>query len=239
MSSFLEVHHKLIGEDSQAKISSSHIAIVGIGGLGCSVSMGLVRLGVKHLTLIDHDEIEASNIPRQVLFGHGDVGLPKVDVAKQRLLHIFDDLNIVVIMDSISAKNGTNHLKDADIIIDCTDNHIARYAISRCCDTLNIPMIYGGVEGFNGQVGVFCLQGSKPFHIIFPKIEELVGNERCNASGVLPFVVHSIGNLQVIEAFKIMNNETNVLNNKLLCINVLTGKQRIINLASRNKNSQS
>ncbi len=230
MSSFFEVHHKLIGEDSQANISSSHIAIVGIGGLGCSVAMGLVRLGVKNLTLVDHDKIEDSNIPRQVLFGHGDVGFPKVDVAKQRLLQIFEDLNIVTLKESISAKNGLDHLNQADIIIDCTDNHIARYAISRCCEKLNTPMVYGGVEAFNGQVGVFCLKNSKPFHVLFPKIEALVGNEQCNASGVLPFVVQTVGNLQVIEAYKIMSNENNILNNKLLCLNVLTGKQRIIDL---------
>ncbi len=230
MSSFFEVHHKLIGEDSQANISSSHIAIVGIGGLGCSVAMGLVRLGVKNLTLMDHDEIEASNIPRQILFDHSDVGFSKVTVAKQKLSQIFDDLNIATIKVSISAKNGTNHLNGADIVIDCTDNHIARYAISRCCETLDIPMIYGGVEGFNGQVGVFSLHGSKPFHVLFPKVEALVSNEQCNASGVLPFVVQSVGNLQVIEAYKIIRDEDNILNNRLLCINVLTGKQRIINL---------
>ena len=230
MTNFFEVHHKLIGEEQQQLISNSNIAIIGLGGLGCSVAMGLVRLGLKNLTLIDADTIKVSNIPRQLLFNHEDVGLSKVKTSKKVLQKIFDDLNIRCIEEFINSQNGINHLKSSDIVIDCTDNYVARYAISKCCHSLKKTMIYGGVEGFSGQVGVFSYYGSLPFHIVFPNIEKLIIEETCNSSGVLPFVVQTVGTLQVIEAYKIICSLDNVLNNQLLCLNTLTGKQRILNL---------
>ncbi|MEM9681402.1 MAG: HesA/MoeB/ThiF family protein, partial [Bacteroidota bacterium] len=198
MSAFFQVNHKLIGEEKQQKIASSHVAIVGVGGLGCTVAMGLVRLGVKTLTLIDSDTIEPSNVPRQLLFNHNDVDQPKVRVAKQRLSLIFEDIDIHVHEDFIDNKNGLDYLKTSDLVIDCTDNYLARYTISKSCKTLNIPMIYGGVNKFEGQIGVFNFNSNRAFHDIFPNITELIKHEDCSSSGVLPFVVQHIGNLQVV-----------------------------------------
>nr|WP_321235940.1 HesA/MoeB/ThiF family protein [uncultured Psychroserpens sp.] len=230
MSPYFELHEKIIGQDKMQQLKIAHVAVIGLGGLGCSVAMGLVRLGINKLLLIDNDTIEDSNIPRQILFKNTDKNSSKVKTAKQALLEIFNDLDITCIEDFITTKNGVNYLKDVDIVIDCTDNFIARYAISKSCEFNNKPMIYGGVQGFEGQVGVFNYKNSKPFHLIFPDIDSLLLEENCNASGVLPFVVQTVANMQVIEAYKIICKENNVLINQLSCINILKNKSRILNL---------
>ncbi|WP_179339705.1 HesA/MoeB/ThiF family protein [Winogradskyella ludwigii] len=230
MTLFFEVHEKCIGKEKMHQLKNSRIAIVGLGGLGCSVAMGLTRLGIQNLVLADNDHIERSNVARQILFTKSHIGASKVQTAKDALLEIFDDLNITCIQDYITTQNGINILKSADIIVDCTDNYIARYAISKTCESINKPMIFGGVQGFEGQVGVFNYKNSRPFHHIFQNINSLLKVENCEASGVLPFVVQTVANHQVIECYKIICNENNVLNNQLLCINTLSNKSRILKL---------
>lgn len=229
MSSFFEVHHKLIGKLEQDKISSTSIVVIGVGGLGCVVAEGLVRLGIKKITLVDGDIVQKTNIPRQFLFTSKDIGKPKVEVAKKQLSDIFQNIEITVINDFFTKETT---LQKIDIVVDCTDNYTARYAISKKCMELNLPMVYGGVDKFEGQIGVFNYNGSKPFHKVFPNIKELLQNETCTSSGVLPFVVQITGNYQVIEVFKVITNHKELLNNKLLCINFLLNKQRIIKLTT-------
>lgn len=226
MENLFEVHHRLIGKENQKIIESSKVTIVGVGGLGCIVAQNIVRLGVPIVTLIDSDKIETSNLPRQVLFNKNDVGNYKAKIAKLKLDAFSSKAKIKI--DNFTYNNGKKLLDDSDVVIDCTDNYISRYAISRSSKELGIPMIYGGVNGFEGQVGVFNYKGSKSFHEAFPNIDNLIKNETCDASGVLPFVVQIIGALQVTEFYKIQLKESNVLNNKLLCLNTITGNQRIL-----------
>jgi adenylyltransferase/sulfurtransferase len=230
MTSFFEVHEKCLGKEKIDLLKNSRIAVVGLGGLGCSVAMGLTRLGINKLVLVDNDNIEQSNVARQILFTKSNIGASKVKTAKHALTAIFDDLDITCIQDYITVKNGANFLENTDIIVDCTDNYMARYAISKTCESINKPMIFGGVQGFEGQIGVFNFKNSQAFHHIFPDLNSLLNVENCEASGVLPFVVQTVGNFQVIECYKIICNENNVLNNQLLCINTLSNKSRILHL---------
>lgn len=230
MKHLFEVNYRVIGQENQTKISNTKIAVIGVGGLGCSVAHGLVQMGVKHLTLIDSDTVELSNLPRQILFTEKDIGKFKASIAKEKLIPHINKPKIKAFTENFTSKKGSLLIPDADIVVDCTDNYISRFAISHIASELNIPMVYGGVNQFEGQVGVFNYKGSRPFHKVFPNIEHLVEQENCSASGVLPFVVQIIGSLQVAEVFKLITNHKNVLNNKLLCFHTLTGKQRILSL---------
>lgn len=225
------VHHRLIGKSKQMKIAQTHVAVVGVGGLGCTVAEGLIRLGVQEISLVDFDHIEVSNIPRQSLFFDTDIERPKVEVAKERLAQIFQDTQIHTFQQHFSNTLGKNILQNVDVVMDCTDNYLARYAISESCYEMNIPMVYGGVSQFDGQVGVFNYKGSSPFHHVFPDIKNLLSQHDCAASGVLPFVVQLVGNYQLAEAYKIICEEDeHILNNQLLCLNALTGKRRVLQL---------
>lgn len=226
------IHHRLIGKPKQMKIAQTHAAVIGVGGLGCTVAEGLIRLGVQEISLVDFDHIEASNLPRQSLFFESDIQRPKVEVAQERLAQIFQGTQIHTFQQHFSSTLGKEMLQNVDVVIDCTDNYIARYAISKCCYDLNMPMVYGGVSQFEGQVGVFNYQGSAPFHHLFPDIKNLLSQHDCDASGVLPFVVQLVANYQLAEAYKIICEEDeHLLNNQLLCLNALTGKQRVLKLS--------
>ena len=230
MKDLFEVHEQLIGKDQQAKIRESKVAIIGIGGLGCTVAQGLIRLGIGQLSLCDLDKVELSNLPRQSLFGLEDIGKYKVDSAKEKLLTFPSKPNVKAYKDNFTTKTGKEILQNTDIVVDCTDNISSRYAISKVTEQLGLPMVYGGVDKFQGQVAVFNYKGSKPFHKAFPKLEELLETESCKSSGVLPFVVQILGQYQVAEVFKIITMHKDVLNNRLLSINLLSGKSRILKL---------
>lgn len=230
MESLFEVHHRLIGKENQKIIQASNVTIVGVGGLGCAVAENVVRLGVANVVLIDSGKIKTSNLPRQPLFNENEVGQYKVQIAREKLSKFSSNTKIRIELDTFTSTNGKPMLKQSDVVIDCTDNFTSRYAISKIAKALNIPMIYGGVNGFEGQIGVFNYQGSKSFHEAFPNFEHLLESDNCKASGVLPFVVQIVGAMQVAEFYKICLDQNNVCNNILRCINILTGNQRFITL---------
>ncbi len=230
MEHLYEVQKSLIGQEHHKVMQSSYAVVVGVGGLGCCVLQSLVRLGVNKITLIDGDTVEASNLPRQVLFDGKDIGRPKVECAKEKLSQFSAKLSLKLHQTYLNSENGKDLLEGHQAVFDCTDNYASRYAISKTCKRLNIPIIYGGVHGFEGQVGVFNYNNSKSFHEAFPDFKRLVEEESCGASGVLPSVVQIVGNYQVIEFFKLKTNSDTILNNKLLCINTLTAQQRILKL---------
>ena len=230
MDELFRINETLIGSENQRLIKTAKVAIVGVGGLGCCVLQSLVRLGVTNMTLIDADHVEDSNLQRQVLFTEKDVGKFKVETAKEKLSLFSKHLNISTFIENLNSKNGTALLKDHDVVFDCTDNFTGRYTISKACKTLNIPVIYGGVNAFEGQVGVFNYKSSKAFHEAFPAEKALLETETCEASGVLVVVVQIIANYQAVEFFKLRTNQKALLNNKLLCVNILSGNQRIIKL---------
>ncbi len=229
MKELFKVHHQLIGEERQSQLAAAKVAIIGLGGLGTCVAQSVNRLGIGHLQLWDDDTVEASNLPRQVLYAQQDIGSLKVHAAKEKLLQFQNKQEIEVIPELLTSKNA-ERLKGADLALDCTDNFVARYAISKACEALAIPMIFGGVDRFEGQVGVFNHQGGLPFHKVFPDAEVLMQNETCEASGVLPFVVQTIGNYQVAEAFKVISGHGKALNNQLFVLDFETSKSRIIQL---------
>lgn len=211
-------------------LSDAKVAIIGVGGLGCHVAQGLVRLGIKQIRLIDSGKVELSNLPRQVLFDMKDINQFKVDVASEKLTTFSGDLKLDTSTTYLTELNGAELLKNCDIVVDCTDNYASRFAISKTSNTLQIPMVYGGVNQYEGQVGVFNFLQTPTFHHFFPNTEEMLLLEDCTASGVLPFVVSTVASLQIAEIFKIITQNTNVLAGKLLCINVLSSKQRILKL---------
>lgn len=222
------LHHKIIGSENQDKLSKTTIAIIGLGGLGCHVAQMLYRTGFHQLIFIDDDVVELGNLPRQILFYKKDIGQAKVVAAKQNLEQ-FEKGRLQTIPERLTSKNSLEYLKNADLVVDCTDNFTGRYAISKACKALNIPMIYGGVQGFNVQVATFGFQNSLYFHEAFPDEKALLNTEDCSASGVLPHVVALAANYQVnaiIQMIFFGETETNAL----LAVNLKTGKQRWLRL---------
>ena len=217
-----------IGATGQGKLNRACIAIVGIGGLGCPAATMLAAAGIGTLKLIDGDRIELSNIHRQPLYGIGDVGKMKVTAATAILNNHYDQVSVVPVVKSLDERNALDYLQGVDVIIDATDNIKARQVIDRASRELKIPMVYGGLYRFEGQVAILNHDGSPGFNELFP--HPPYGGDTCSDAGVLGMLPGIIGNMQALEAVKLIVDMDTTLSGKLLIYDGLTHETTIIKL---------
>jgi len=202
-----------VGMDGQKKLLKATVAIVGMGGLGCPAAQSLITAGVGKLILIDGDIVELSNLHRQPLYGVDDLSRLKVEVAKERLEQLNNKAVIVPIDKYFNEKNGMSFIQNANVIIDATDNIQSRQLIDRFSKDANIPMIYGGLFRYEGQVAVLNVNGSPGYCELFP--EPPSGGDTCADAGVLGMLPGIIGNIQALEAVKLIVGITPNLVGKL------------------------
>ena len=217
-----------IGLDGQKKLLNATVAIVGMGGLGCPATQSLITAGVGKLILIDGDTIELSNLHRQPLYGVDDVNRLKVEVAKERLGQLNNKTVIVAIDKYFTEENGMSFIQDADVIIDSTDNIQSRQLIDKFSKEANIPMVYGGLFRYEGQVAVLNVNGSLGYCELFP--EPPSGGDTCADAGVLGMLPGIIGNIQTLEAVKLIVGIEPNLVGKLLIYDGKNHKTEIIQL---------
>jgi adenylyltransferase/sulfurtransferase len=204
------------------------IAIVGVGGLGCPVAQSLVTAGIGKLVLIDGDDVELSNLHRQPLHGADDIGKKKVNSAKESLNKINSETTIKIVDDYLDEQNGLDLLKNCDVIIDATDNIETRQLIDRFSKETNVPMVYGGLYRWEGQVAVLNVDGSPGYRELFP--DPPSGGDTCADAGVLGMLPGIIGNIQALEAVKlIVGIEPNLIG-KLLIYDCMNHSTQIIQL---------
>ncbi|WP_159451411.1 HesA/MoeB/ThiF family protein [Demequina sp. NBRC 110054] len=142
------------GEEGQERLASARVAIVGVGGLGCPAAQYLAASGVGGLTLIDADSVQTSNLPRQILFGPTDVGSPKVDAAATALAASSPWCRV----ETRAIRLGPDDagvLKGHDVVIDATDTWVSRRDVFSVTRSLGVPLVWGAVQGWHGQVTVF------------------------------------------------------------------------------------
>lgn len=222
------IHHNLpdIGIEGQINLQKAKIAVVGLGGLGSHIVLGLVSLGIGHITLIDDDIITGSNLSRQTLYTEADIGLSKTVVAASRLEQRNSKIEYNVLQQRLTTLNAEDLLYGQDIIIDGTDNIASRMVIDKFCNKHNIPMIYGGVKGFMGQVSVFNFNSGKSFCASFANLEDLFSEENCNDSGVIFPLVSIVSNIQVMQALNIILKKQPVLQGTLQVVDLINLKFR-------------
>ena len=203
-----------IGLEGQKKLMKANIVIVGMGGLGCPAAQSLMAAGVGHLKIVDGDKVELSNLHRQPLYGAEDVGRMKVEVAKEKLERLNRDAVVEVSDLYLNEDNGFNIINETDIVIDATDNIPTRILIDRFSKELGIPMVYGGLFRYEGQIGVFNINGSKGYTDLFPISRS--DKDNCANSGVLGMLPGIIGNIQALETIKLIVGIKQNLAGKLL-----------------------
>ena len=203
-----------IGIEGQQKLNNATVVLVGMGGLGCPVSQSLIASGIGKLKIIDGDKVELSNLHRQPLYGVEDIGQLKVQVAKKKLMQLNESAIVEPIEEFLDEKNGINFLSDAEIIIDATDNIQTRQLIDRLSKKLEVPMVYGGLYRYEGQVAVLNVNGSPGYVDLFP--EPTSSGDACADAGVLGMLPGIIGNIQALEAVKLIVGTKPNLVGKLL-----------------------
>jgi adenylyltransferase/sulfurtransferase len=206
-----------IGIEGQKKLINATVALVGMGGLGCPVSQSLIASGIGKLKIIDGDKVELSNLHRQPLYGVEDIGRLKVQVAKKKLMQLNESAIVEPIEEFLNENNGLNFVSDATIIIDATDNIQTRQLIDRLSKKLEIPMVYGGLYRYEGQVAVLNANGSPGYVDLFP--ESTSSGDACADAGVLGMLPGIIGNIQALEAVKLIVGAKPNLVGKLLIYN--------------------
>ncbi|MGD8407735.1 MAG: molybdopterin-synthase adenylyltransferase MoeB [Thiohalophilus sp.] len=213
----------------QEKLLSSRVLIIGMGGLGSPVAMYLASAGVGHLVLVDHDNVDLSNLQRQILHGEDDIGHPKITSAANTLMQLNPQLQVTALDHKLSEEELLETTKNVDLVVDATDNFETRFTINRVCVETGTPLISGAAIRMEGQVSVFMNRpGSPCYRCLYREEGEL--DTSCSENGVLAPVVGIIGSIQATEAIKILLNIGSTLDGKLLLLDALHMEWRTMTL---------
>lgn len=191
-----------IGVEGQIRLLESRVLLVGAGGLGSPASLYLAAAGVGHLTLVDDDRVERSNLQRQVVHDDAGIGEPKVRSAARRLGAINPDIRIDAVPERVSDDNAVHLLSGHDFVIDGADNFATRYRINAACLALGIPWAYGAIQRFQGQASVFSPGQGPCYRCLFPEPPPAQFAPNCAEAGVLGVLPGIIGLIQATEAIK-------------------------------------
>jgi adenylyltransferase/sulfurtransferase len=214
----------------QMRLLESTVLIVGLGGLGAPVAMYLAAAGVGHLVLVDDDEVDLSNLQRQIIHTTADVGRPKVDSARDALLALNPDLTITTVAARLEGALLREWVDQADVVVDACDNFATRFAVNEACFASATPLVSGAAIRFEGQVAVFDPRddASPCYRCLYRDQGELA--ETCTQSGVFTPVVGIIGSLQATEALKLLLGVGETLTGRLLLLDAETMQTRTIRL---------
>lgn len=177
-----------IGRDGQEKLSRARVAVVGLGGLGCPAAQYLAAAGIGTLTLIDGDRVQASNLPRQILFGAEDCGKNKAAAAGKQLARLNDAIDIRVVERYLTPDNARRLLEKHDMVIDGSDNFPTRYLINDVCVGLDMPFVFAGLDRFQWQVMVCNVDGGATYRCLFPNMPDPDTAPSCSETGMLGVV---------------------------------------------------
>jgi adenylyltransferase/sulfurtransferase len=189
----------------QERLLNSTVLLVGLGGLGCPVAMYLAAAGTGRLILVDHDEVELSNLQRQIAHGTDDIGKTKVASAGQTIAALNPDVRVTQMVCELDARRMTEVVAEADLVVDATDNFTTRFALNRACVSQKKPLVSGAAVRHEGQVVVFDSrdQNSPCYHCLY---DDQATDSRlsCSENGVLSPLVGVIGAMQALEAIRLL-----------------------------------
>ena len=220
---------KQVGILGQKKISSAKVLIVGMGGLGCPLTLYLSSLGIKNIGIVDYDKVDFSNLNRQILFNATDIGKFKVVQAKKFIKKINKTIKINIYKEKIIKKNIKNILNKYDIICDCSDNFTTRYLLNDFCLKNKKILISAAISKFEAHIFNFNFYKNIPCYRCFmPEMPE--EENKCDTEGILPTVAGIAGTLQANEVVKSIIDKKNELVGKMIVFNTLNLNFRKIKL---------
>jgi len=193
-----------IGVSGQRKIMDARVLIVGAGGVGSPVIQYLAASGVGKIAVVDDDGVELHNLNRQVIHTEQQVGRPKVDSAADFVQSLNASIALIPIYAKVTAQNVGEIIRDYDIVVDGSDNFMTRYLVNDACVALGKPLVYGSILGYEGQLAVFNLRGSKHLRDIFPEAPREDGLQDCDSRGVLGPLPGIIGSMMAMQVLKII-----------------------------------
>lgn len=199
----------------QKRLDAATVLLVGLGGLGCPAAQYLAGAGVGRLVLNDFDTVRISNLHRQTLYGDALVGERKLSAAAQRLGEINPEVSITVVDQRLDDPGLNEQVRDADLVLDATDNFATRIRINAACVMHATPLVSGAAAGLDGQVGVYPCDRTGPCYQCFAgDADDELGD--CEAEGILGPVTGVIGSMMALEAIKLITRIGRALTGQLL-----------------------
>lgn len=194
-----------IGIEGQERISRSHALIIGAGGLGSPAALYLGSAGVGTLTLVDDDNVDLTNLQRQIAHTTARVGVPKVHSARQAIAEINPDVRVVMVQQRADTRALETLISNVDVVLDCSDNFATRHAVNAACVLSRVPLVSGAAIRFDGQLGVYDTRVADApcYACVFPP-DASFEEARCATMGVFAPLVGIIGTAQAAEALKLL-----------------------------------
>lgn len=220
-----------IGIEGQDRLLASRALIVGAGGLGCPAALYMAAAGVGTLVIVDDDEVDLTNLQRQVLHRQHSVGRAKVESAREALHDINPGIEVIALRTRLAGDALREQVEAADVVLDCSDNFATRHAINRACVAARTPLVSGAAIRFDGQVSVFDSRGvdAPCYHCLFPEGGD-ADEVRCAVMGVFAPLTGIIGSMQAAEALKLLAHTGQSLAGRLLLLDALGMEWRSITL---------
>lgn len=211
-----------IGQAGQARLRQARIACVGAGGLGSPVALYLAAAGIGHLTLVDGDVVELSNLHRQLLHTTERLGQPKVSSAAATLAALNPEVRVSPQATRLTADNAAGLLRGHHVIVDASDNFTTRYLVNDVALALGVPVVHAAIQGFEGQLSVFAATGAPCYRCLFPAPPPPELAPSCQEAGVLGVLPGILGTLQATEALKLVLGIGQPLVGRLLSLDALS-----------------
>ncbi len=225
---------KEVGGRGQEKLSQGKVLVIGAGGLGSPVVLYLAAAGVGKIGIVDSDNVDLTNLQRQIIHFTDDIDRPKVESAKEKLLRLNPNVTVEIYKERVSDKNIVELIKDYDFVIDGTDNFPAKFLINDACVLMKKPFCHAGILRFSGQVMTW-IEGSACYRCMFQELPPKGAIPSCSEAGILGPVAGIIGSVQAMEAIKYLLNIGELLTNRFFIVDALTMNVRVVKF---NKNDE-
>ena len=208
-----------VGIEGQQRILAAHALVIGAGGLGSPAALYLASSGVGRITLVDDDEVDLTNLQRQVMHTTARVGQPKVASGRDALLQLNPEIEVVALRERLAGERLPALVGSADVVLDCSDNFATRQAVNGACVAAGVPLVSGAAIRFDGQVSVFDVRdpASPCYACLFPP-DSRFEDVACSTMGVFAPMVGIIGAMQAAEALKLLAGAGRSLAGRLLML---------------------
>ncbi|MGA3297668.1 MAG: molybdopterin-synthase adenylyltransferase MoeB [Candidatus Bathyarchaeia archaeon] len=219
-----------VGLKGQKQLKAAKVLVVGTGGLGSPLCLYLAAAGIGSIGLVDFDVVDQSNLQRQVIFSVRDVGRPKLEAAKDRILELNPNVNVESHETRLTSENALEIIKDYDLVVDGTDNFPTRYLVNDACVLLGKVNVYGSIFRFEGQISVFDAKHGPCYRCLYPEPPPPGMVPSCAEGGVLGILPGVVGTLQAVETIKIILGKGESLVGRLLLFDALNMNFRELKL---------
>lgn len=221
-----------IGGAGQAKLLSSHVLLIGAGGIGCPAIQYLAAAGIGTIRVVDDDVVALSNLQRQVLYGEAQVGMPKVEAAALAVAKLNPDVQFHTLRQRITAETSTDILTGIDVVIDGSDNFATRLVVNDLCLAAKVPLVSAAIGQFHGQIGTFTgwISDAPCYRCFVGNAHDPDDCDDCATQGVLGAMCGLMGSFAAMEAIRVLTGFGETQTGKLHIFDGMTPSMRSIKL---------